>query len=206
VASKALVLALAIGSVLPALAAPTIGGPLLNGAENNRQETPMIENDQAKTSDGKTYQITRSVINAAPEDVFAVLVDYQHSGLLFSNLTKSEVVSRDENTKTSNVSFSLRGILNLLSFDYVLAIKENFPSSIEFHRVSGAFKRNEGYWKLLPLDNGRRTEVVYAKYIDAGSIVPPQIVARQVRDSTASVVENLKKVAESPNLRLASHH
>jgi len=95
--------------------------------------------------------------------------------------------------------------MNLWSFDYVLAVKENFPHSIEFHRVSGAFKRNEGYWKLLPLDNGRRTELVYAKYVDAGMVVPPQIVAKQVRDSTVSVVENIKKIAENPALRIAHH-
>ncbi len=165
-----------------------------------------MENHQEKTADGKPYQITTIVVNAAPEEVFGLITDYTKSHLLFKNLTKSEVVSRDENTKTSNVSFSLRGIMNIWSFDYVLAIKENFPTTIEFRRVSGAFKRNEGYWKLLPLDNGRRTEVVYAKYIDSGLMVPPQIVERQVRESTNSVVVNLKKVMENPSIRLAAHH
>jgi ribosome-associated toxin RatA of RatAB toxin-antitoxin module len=191
---------------MPALAMPVEASGALQNFNSKIKETSVLDSMQSQTADGKTYQITSTIINAAPEDVFAILVDYKRSGLLFKNLTKSEVVSRDENTKTSNVSFSLKGIMNLWSFDYVLAIKENFPSSIEFHRVSGAFKRNEGYWKLLPLDNGRRTEVVYGKFIDAGSIVPPQLVAKEVRESTASVVENLKKVAESPNLKIASHH
>jgi len=170
------------------------------------EETASLENDQLKTPDGKNYQVTRAEINAAPEDVFALIVDYKNSNQLFSNLTKSDVLWRDENTKISNVSFSLKGIMNLWSFDYVLAVKENFPNSIEFHRVSGAFKRNEGYWKLLPLDNGRRTQLVYAKYVDAGMAVPPQLVAKQVRDSTASVVGNIKRIAEEKALKIASHH
>jgi ribosome-associated toxin RatA of RatAB toxin-antitoxin module len=201
VSAVASAIALTAALTLPSLALPLEpSGAFLNATGNKMEETTIMEGHQTQTSDGKSYQITRAVINAAPEDVFGIIVDYKHSGLLFSNLTRSQVLSRDENTKTSNVSFSLRGILNLWSFDYVLAIKENFPSSIEFHRLSGAFKRNEGYWRLLPLDNGRRTEVVYGKYIDAGSIMPPQIVAKEVRESTASVVENLKRVAENQRL------
>ncbi|MBS2006889.1 MAG: SRPBCC family protein [Cyanobacteria bacterium SZAS TMP-1] len=199
---------LSLAAVLTCIVCANNVQPTMAQSADNRGMTmdgaAMMENDQLKTADGKSYQITRTVINASPEDVFAVIVDYKDAGRLFSNLTKSEVVSRDEKNKTSNVSFSLKGIMNLWSFDYVLSIKENFPTRIDFKRVSGAFKRNEGYWKLLPLDNGRRTEVVYAKFIDAGLMVPPQVVAKQVRESTESVMLNLKQVAETN--KIASHH
>ncbi|MBS1993808.1 MAG: SRPBCC family protein [Cyanobacteria bacterium SZAS LIN-3] len=199
---------LSLAAVLTCIVCANNIQPAMAQSADNRGLTmdgsAMMENDQLKTADGKSYQITRAVINASPEDVFAVIVDYKDAGRLFSNLTKSEVVSRDEKNKTSNVSFSLKGIMNLWSFDYVLSIKENFPTRIDFKRVSGAFKRNEGYWKLLPLDNGRRTEVVYAKFIDAGLMVPPQVVAKQVRESTESVMLNLKQVAETS--KIASHH
>ncbi|MBS1995724.1 MAG: SRPBCC family protein [Cyanobacteria bacterium SZAS LIN-2] len=199
---------LSLAAVLTCIVCANNVQPTMAQSADNRGMTmdgaAMMENDQLKTADGKSYQITRTVINASPEDVFAVIVDYKDAGRLFSNLTKSEVVSRDEKNMTSNVSFSLKGIMNLWSFDYVLSIKENFPTRIDFKRVSGAFKRNEGYWKLLPLDNGRRTEVVYAKFIDAGLMVPPQVVAKQVRESTESVMLNLKQVAETS--KIASHH
>jgi len=197
-----------VAPILPAFAAPAAVAPATSTAfpyTERIEETAFIENDRTKTADGKSYQMTRAVINATPEEIFALIVDYKNAGQLFSNLTKSQVLSRDEQTKTSNVSFSLKGIMGLFSFDYVLSVKEDFPRSIEFHRVSGAFKRNEGYWKLLPLDNGHRTELVYAKYVDGGLGLPPQLVAKQVRESTASVVENIKKIAENPALRIAHH-
>jgi ribosome-associated toxin RatA of RatAB toxin-antitoxin module len=192
-------LAGALGSYVPAFAAP-VSAPAT--CDLQREVQPVVSE---KTSDGKNYQITKIEIAAPPEDVFAVIVDYKNSGKLFANLTKSDVISHDAENNTTDVAFSLKGILNLWSFDYVLSIKESYPSLIEFHRVSGAFKRNEGYWKLTPIDGGKHTEVVYAKYVDAGMAVPPSLVAKEVRDSTASVVQNLKKVAETPNPRLASH-
>ncbi|MBU6451568.1 MAG: SRPBCC family protein [Cyanobacteria bacterium REEB67] len=181
----------------------------INEELNNSLPVSRLEEAKAveglQTPDGKNYQMTRAVVNASPEDVYAIIVDYKNSGRLFANLTKSQVVSRDEANGTSSVAFSLKGIMNLWSFDYVLSIKESYPNLIEFHRQSGAFKRNEGYWKLIPLDGGKATEVVYAKYVDAGPMIPPSLVAKEVRDSTASVMENLKKVAENPNPKLASH-
>ena len=185
--------------VLPAWAMPAgSSGALIDCVKGKLKESISVDGLTDKTADGKPYQITSTIINAPPAAVFGIIVDYKDSGRLFKNLTKSEVVSRDEENKTSQVAFSLRGIMNMWSFDYVLAIKENFPTSIEFHRLSGAFKRNEGYWKLIPVDGGHRTEVVYSKYIDAGPMVPPQIVDKQVRDSTASVVQNLKRLLKVP--------
>jgi ribosome-associated toxin RatA of RatAB toxin-antitoxin module len=207
-AASGLSAALALSAiVLPAWSLPSSSGSaVMEAVDCKITESASVAKLDDKTADGKPYQITSAIVNASPEEVFALLTDYKKSGLLFKNLTKSEVVSRDEDSKTSQVAFSLRGIMNIWSFDYVLSIKENFPSSIEFHRLSGAFKRNEGYWKLTSLDGGRRTEVVYGKYIDSGLMVPPQIVEKQVRESTASVVQNLKKVAENPSIKLAAHH
>ena len=145
----------------PALAAP-VSAP--SSCDVQREVLPVVSE---KTSDGKNYVINKVLIDATPEDVFAVIVDYKNSGKLFANLTKSDVVAHDAEKNTTDVSFSLKGMLNLWSFDYVLSIKETYPNLIEFHRVSGAFKRNEGYWKLTPVDGGKQTEVVYAKYVDS---------------------------------------
>jgi hypothetical protein len=84
---------------------------------------------------------------------------------------------------------------NLWTFDYVLEVKET-PGYIEWHRVSGAFKRNEGFWKLEPIDCGRATLVTYAKYVDSGLMFSQSLVNHELRLSLSQVMHNLKDRCE----------
>jgi uncharacterized membrane protein len=137
------------------------------------------------------YHIGQEVIKAPADKIFAEITDYSDAGKLFSNLKSCKVLRQEANTKI--VSFSLRGVANLWNFDYTLAIKES-PGLIEWHRVGGAFKANEGYWKLEPMANGS-TLVTCAKYVDGG-MIPQAIVGREVNRSMAEVMGNLKRISE----------
>lgn len=137
------------------------------------------------------YHIGQEVIKAPAAKIFAEITDYSDAGKLFSNLKSCKVVGQGANTRT--VSFSLRAVANLWNFDYTLAIKES-PELIEWHRVSGAFKANEGYWRLEPLAGGS-TLVTCAKYVDGG-MIPQAIVGREVNRSMAEVMANLKRISE----------
>ncbi len=147
--------------------------------------------------DGKTYHIGRTIVNASPENVFAVITDYDHSTKLFDNLKKATIVATNPENGTTDVSFSLKGLANVWNFDYVLRMKETYPSLIEFERVSGAFKANQGYWKFEPLDaHGKKTLVTYAKFIDGG-MLPQSMVKKQVKDAMPTVMANVKATAEA---------
>lgn len=137
------------------------------------------------------YHIGQEVIKAPADKIFAEITDYSDAGKLFSNLKSCKVLRQEADTKM--VSFSLRGVANLWNFDYTLAIKES-PGLIEWHRVSGAFKANEGYWKLEPMANGS-TLVTCAKYVDGG-MIPQAIVGREVNRSMVEVMGNLKRISE----------
>lgn len=141
----------------------------------------------------RTFHVGRTVINASPEDVFAVLTDYDQAGKLFSNLKDCKVTSKEDHVKY--VSFSVRGVANIWNFDYALAVKETFPRLIEWHRISGAFKANEGYWKLEPMEQGRKTMVTYAKFVDGG-LIPQVLINRQLKETIPEIMTNLKRVSE----------
>ncbi len=147
--------------------------------------------------DGKTYHIGKIIVSASPADVFAVLSDYPSATKLFTNLKKSKVVASNEANHTHDVSFSLKGMGGMWNFDYILRMKETAPSLIEFHRLSGAFKANEGYWKIEPLDTlGKKTLVTYAKHVDGG-LLPQSMVTKQVKEAMPTVMANVKTNAES---------
>ena len=65
------------------------------------------------------------------------------------------------------------------------------------HRLSGAFKQVDGYWKLDPLDGGHTTLVTYASYVDGGFLVPQGLVKRQSRIDMPQVMSTLKAQTES---------
>ena len=83
------------------------------------------------------------------------------------------------------------------TYSYVLKVTEKAPQSLEWHRISGAFKQVKGYWRLEPLDNGRTTLVTYASYVDGGFFIPAPLIRRQNRIDMPAVMACLKGQVES---------
>jgi ribosome-associated toxin RatA of RatAB toxin-antitoxin module len=167
----------------------------------NKMETGMVTAEEVV--DGKTFHIGKTIVNASPEQVFDVLTDYANATKLFDNLKKTSVVASSSDENTTDVSFSLKGLANIWNFDYVLRMKETFPSRIDFHRLSGAFKANEGYWKIEPLDaSGKRTLVTYSKYVDGG-MIPQSMVNKQVKEAMPTVMANVKAHAEAKAVQVS---
>lgn len=167
----------------------------------NKMETGMVTAEEVV--DGKTFHIGKTIVNASPEQVFDVLTDYANATKLFDNLKKTSVVASSSDENTTDVSFSLKGLANIWNFDYVLRMKETFPSRIDFHRLSGAFKANEGYWKIEPLDaSGKRTLVTYSKFVDGG-MIPQSMVNKQVKEAMPTVMANVKAHAEAKAVQVS---
>lgn len=156
---------------------------------------------------GHRYQVQRMVVNASPAQVQSVLSDYESAPRIFApSLKKCQVI--EDNGKAKLIAFTAAAPGNLWTFDYVLEVKDQ-PGYIEWKRVSGAFKKNEGFWKLEPLDGGRSTLVTYAKYVDGGMFMPQILVTRELKASMPEVMLNLKgsaeeqaRVAQNQQLRL----
>lgn len=144
------------------------------------------------------YHVGKEVINAPASVIFAHITDYGEAGRLFANLKNCKVLSEDRGTKI--VHFSLRGVANIFNLDYTLAIKEVAPSGggtgfVEWHRLAGAFKANDGYWKLEPIE-GNKTLVTYTKYIDGG-LIPQALVNRELDQTIPQIMANLKRISEA---------
>ena len=171
------------------------------GGLENKMENGMVSAEE--TIDGKVYHVGKTIVKASPEQVFDVLTDYPNATKLFDNLKQTSVVATSADENTSDVSFSLKGLANIWNFDYVLRMKETFPSRIDFHRLSGAFKANQGYWKIEPLDgSGKRTLVTYSKYVDGG-MIPQSMVNKQLKDAMPAVMANVKSNAEAKAIQVS---
>lgn len=157
------------------------------------EPTASVECYQEKLGKN-TYEVARTVIKASPAQVFDVLTDYSKVDDIFENLTRCEVI--EDKGSSKKVSFTAKSMGGLWKFDYVLELKETAPNLIEWTRVSGAFKANEGYWKLEPVHGGKYTQVTYSKFIDGGLLLPQKLVQKELKALAPGILKNLRTAAE----------
>jgi uncharacterized membrane protein len=143
---------------------------------------------------GKTYTVARVSIKAAPDKVWQILSDYDNAPKVFPQLKRSKLVQDHGSSKIVKHVLAPSGMPG--TFEYTVEVKENAPHSLEWHRVSGAFKQVDGYWKLEPLDGGHTTLVTYASFVDGGFLIPQPLVRRQCRIDMPEVMTTLKSQAE----------
>ncbi|MBX9693440.1 MAG: SRPBCC family protein [Cyanobacteria bacterium] len=169
----------------------------LPSAEEARRMSAMLKISE-EVIGKKTFTTSNFVIKATPVRVWGILTDYDGAARIFSNLTKSRLLSSSGPTKI--VKFSARCVGNLFKVDYTLEVTERYLERIEWKRASGAFQANEGYWKLEPMENGQTTLVSYSKHLDGFLIGSQGLLKKLVRDSIPTIFAELKSAAESPRV------
>ncbi len=147
-----------------------------------------------ETRDKKTFQVAKIVIKANPEVVYKLFTDYENAPSVFSYLKGCRIISTKPNKQ---VWFAAVAAGGLLKIEYVLEFKEYPTQLVEWHRVSGAFKANEGYWKFEPVNNGKSTLITYSKFVDAGFPFPQFLVKKELRDNMPKILTELKKGVET---------
>ena len=147
---------------------------------------------------GQTYVVARVTVKAPPEKIFQILADYDHADKVFPQVRKCKLVADKGASKMVQHEIAPSGIPNN-TYDYLLEVKESFPYTLEWHRVSGDFKQVDGYWKLEPAEGGRATHVAYASYVDGGFFIPQMLIRRQCKIDMAGVLSTLKATVEGPS-------
>jgi uncharacterized membrane protein len=161
--------------------------------------TGVIHTDQEIGK--KDFVVSKTLVHAAPEKVFEVVTDYFNAVRYFTNLTACQVLSEKNSIKHVRFNAKATGLMKL---DYVLAIDQSKPLRIEWTRVKGSFKANEGYWDLAPVDSGRSTLVTYAKHVDPGFFAPKMFVHKTLRDTAENIFRDLKRNVEPPQVAVDS--
>ena len=172
-------------TVFSIAAASTINAPA-------RASTDGDVTSSQEVVDHKTFQVDKVKVDAPPEAVWAVLTNYEDAPRVYSKVSTCHVVVDEGVNK--QVAFKVKAFKDLVTLDYTLNIKENFPGSIEWSRRSGAFKANEGYWRMEPLDGGKTCLVTYAKFIDGGAM--QYFVNKELKTDMPIILGSVKSTAE----------
>ncbi len=143
---------------------------------------------------GKSFYINKVVVNARPERVYQVLVDYLNAPKVFPILKKCQILESHGQKKIVKHQLAPTGLP--VTYEYVIEISESAPHQIEWHRVSGDFKELDGYWKLDPTEFGHSTMVTYATHVTGGFFMPQALIKRQFSIDMPIVLEALKNASE----------
>jgi len=155
---------------------------------------------EAKKIGNKSYQVAQILINAKPDTVWTALTSYDRAAEIYSNLKKLRIVNDGGDKKT--ISFTVASMGGLWKYDYVLNINEmQSAKRIEWTRHSGAFKANEGYWQLTPIE-GDKTLVTYAKHIDGGILLPQAMISSELRKIMPEVLGNLRNAVMKEHIAM----
>jgi ribosome-associated toxin RatA of RatAB toxin-antitoxin module len=141
-----------------------------------------------------TYEDSRQVeVQARPEDLFAVLTDYDHLPDWQSRICECRVLERDEQGRGTIVEYAIDAKLRKVR--YRLRHFYDEPTSIGSQYLEGDFKDFAGDYRFTP-HNGV-TEVEFTLRIDPGFSVPGRIarmlgqavMGRSLKDLKAHVEE-----------------
>lgn len=150
----------------------------------------------------KNYFVGQISLDASPQRVWEILRDYENADSNFTYVKRCKKL-KDIDGK-EHVAMTVQA--GPIDFHYVIEVTRTGTERIEWKRVSGAFKANEGYWKLEQADNGRRTLVTYAKHVDGGLLLPNFIVGKAIKESIPQILADLKQSVEKQNVRMVACH
>jgi ribosome-associated toxin RatA of RatAB toxin-antitoxin module len=151
----------------------------------------------------KLFEVCRIQVKAKPDRVWQILTDYQNSPNVFPTMKKCEILQDKGNVKLMRQVIHPVGYPG--TFDYVVEVSGVAPKTLEWHRVSGAFKEVDSYWKLEPAEGGHYTNVTYSSYINGGFLIPSFMIRGQMKDDLSSVLTALKNSAEGTTLALVNN-
>lgn len=129
----------------------------------------MVKED----SQGKFELITAGIlINKSPQEVFAVIMDYEHYNEFMPSVVKAEVVYRSSDGKVEHIRHHIKFKFSILSYTVIYTLKTqlNPPTDMKWDLLEGDISSTYGSWELIPLDGGKRTAAFYSVYSDIRSI------------------------------------
>lgn len=135
-------------------------------------------------------------IGAQPEAVWAVMTDCRQAAAFVPGLKRCRRIGGAANGRWEDIEQEVRYSWLLPSVRYVFRAEYDRPRRIDFHRLSGDLKEEEGEWSLTRTADGRSTDVEYELYLDPGFWIPQVLVTRSLRKDLPAALGGLRERVE----------
>ena len=135
-------------------------------------------------------------IEATPEAIWSIVTDCHRALLFVPGLRECRRIDGAADGSWQDVEHEVRYSWLLPTVRYVFRADYDRPHRIDFHRISGNLKEEEGTWLFTPTADGTGTVVQYEVYVDPGFWIPQALVAHSLRRDSRAVLTGLRECAE----------
>ncbi|HWW32808.1 MAG TPA: SRPBCC family protein [Steroidobacteraceae bacterium] len=138
------------------------------------------------------------LIRARPEAIWAVMTDCRQTPLFVPGLRRCRRIDGAPDGRWEDIEHEVRYSWFMPTVRYVFRAEYDRPHRIDFHRISGDLKEQEGTWLLTQTPDGAATIVEYDLYLEPGFWVPQILINRTLRKDLPAILTGLRERAERP--------
>jgi Polyketide cyclase / dehydrase and lipid transport len=135
-------------------------------------------------------------INASPQAIWSVMTDCNEAVAFVPGLKRCRRIDGAPDGRWEDIEHEVRYSALLPAVRYVFRADYDRPRRIDFHRISGDLKAQEGTWLLTRTADGTGTVVEYDVYLDPGFWVPQFLVTRSLRKDLPAALSGLRDRVE----------
>lgn len=159
----------------------------------DRQRLEAGEPVVIAAGDGEGWIRAAVAVEAAPESVWAVMVDCPRAPEFVPGLKSCRVLETEGDEAL--IEHRARPFALLPEMTYVFRERREPLRAVHFERVSGSLKAMAGRWDLQPREPGG-TLVWYTVSLDPGFLVPDWLVRRSLRNQLPELLAALERRVE----------
>ena len=138
------------------------------------------------------------LIRARPEAIWNVMTDCRQTVTFTPGLRICRRVDGADDGRWEDIEYEIRYAWYLPTVRYVIRADYDRPRRIDFHRISGDLKEEEGTWVLSSTADGAATLVEYEMYLDPGFWIPQALVNHSLRKDLPAALAGLRERVEQP--------
>lgn len=191
-------LGLAAALLIPLAAAAEIRWVADPGVQRRLADREIVVEAATATDPDRPRGRVRAavLIRARPEAIWAVITDCREALRFVPGLKLCRRVDGAPDGRWVDVEQEIHYSWFLPTVDNVLRADCDRPRRIDFHRVSGDLKEEEGSWLLTPTPDGSATVVEYEMYLEPGFWIPQWLITRTLRKDLPAALAGLRERVE----------
>lgn len=172
---------------LPQEAAEGLSAPEIKALERGDVVVQLHDTRESTLKDVRCV----GIVQATPDRIWSVLVDYAAYGKIFPRILRSEVRAKDGHTEDH---------YSLLDYPWPLADRwtlnrithDEASRAIDWKRVEGSVREVAGSWRLIP--DGHQTVVVYKVRLDPGiPMIPSWAIDWGTRQVAPDIIRSIRR-------------
>ncbi|HTT03221.1 MAG TPA: SRPBCC family protein [Steroidobacteraceae bacterium] len=136
-------------------------------------------------------------VHADRDAIWGVLKDCDHAPSFIPGLKRCQRVASAPDGSWEVIAHDVKYSWFMPTIHSVFRADYQRPSRIDFHRIGGDLKDEQGSWLLEPLPDGSGTIVEYQMQINPGFWIPQAIVHRSLRKELPEALAALRIRVES---------